>query len=52
MKNQLHAGGDVGEQAHGQLDTVEQDGVPGSMGGPLLCGYGPGHEHDSEVGED
>lgn len=52
MKNQLHAGRDVGEQAHGQLEAVQKDGVPGGLSGCPLTGDGAGNKQNSEVGED
>lgn len=51
-QDDLHAGGDVGEHAHGQLGAVEQDGVPGSLGWHLLRGECSGCKQDPQVGED
>lgn len=52
VQDDLDARGDVGEHAHGQLDAVEEDSVPGFLGRRLLAGEGPGCKQDPQVGED
>lgn len=52
QEDDLHVGGNVGEHAHEELRSVEQDGLPGSLGGRLLRGERARRKQDLQVGED
>lgn len=52
LEDHLHAGGQVGQHAHEELRSVEQDGPTGSLGRRLLGGEPARRKQDPQVGED